>query len=107
MDKVIEKDEFYQNLSQEVLSESESRELIRPQAFFEIINEELIENGELSPDYEYAFFKERGIEVCGFGYDEDRKILSLMVSEYFDSEEIKTLNQDIIATNSGPDITDK
>jgi len=45
-------EEFYENLTQEVISESKSRDLIRQQAFFEIINEDLIENGELTPNYD-------------------------------------------------------
>ena len=98
MDEALTKLEFYQFQSHEVLSESQSREIIRPQAFFEIINEDLIESGELTHNYEYAFFQARSIEVCGFDYDDERKILSLMVSQYFDSDEINPLTQAAIDT---------
>jgi len=33
-------EDFYNNLTQDVISESQSRDLIRPKAFFEICNEE-------------------------------------------------------------------
>ena len=71
----ISLEDFYSNLTQEVISESQSRDLIRPKAFFEICNEELIENAELSNNYEYSFYQNRGVEVSGFDYDDERKIL--------------------------------
>ena len=89
MSKKITIEEFYEDLNQEVVSESRSRELVRSEAFFENICEELIETGELSPDYEFAFYQSKGIEVCGYSYYEDRKILSLMVSSYFQDDEFE------------------
>jgi hypothetical protein len=91
-------EDFYNNLTQDVISESQSRDLIRPKAFFEICNEELIENAEISNNYEYAFFQDRGVEVSGFDYDDERKILSLIVSQYYSDDEIITLTKDIIDT---------
>ena len=88
--------DFYSNLTQEVISESQSRDLIRPKAFFEICNEELIENAELSNNYEYSFYQDRGVEVSGFDYDDERKILSMIVSQYHSEDEIVTLTKDII-----------
>jgi len=92
----IDIDEFYDNLQQQVISESQSRDLIRQQAFFEIVNEELIETAEITPNYEYAYYKKTGIEVSGYGYDEGREILFLTVSEFFD-DNIETLNKSLIA----------
>ena len=89
MSKQITIEEFYEDLNQEIISESRSRELVRSEAFFENICEELIETGELSPDYEFAFYQSKGVEICGYSYYEDRKILSLMVSSYFQDDEFE------------------
>ena len=94
----ISLEDFHKNITQEVIAESLSRDLIRPKAFFEICNEELIENAELSNNYEYAFYKDRGVEISGFGYDDERKILSMMVSQYYTEDEIITLTKDNIDT---------
>ena len=59
VDKPANLEEFYENLTQEVISESQSRDLIRQQAFFEIINEDLIDNGELTPNYDMLFIKKQ------------------------------------------------
>jgi hypothetical protein len=91
-------EDFHNNLTQEIISESQSRDLIRPKAFFEICNEELIENAEISSNYEYSFFQDRGVEVSGFDYDDERKILSLFVSQYYSEDEIITLTKDVIDT---------
>ncbi len=96
VDKPANLEEFYENLTQEVISESQSRDLIRQQAFFEIINEDLIDNGELTPNYDYAFYQKTGVEISGFGYDENRRILSLMVSEYFNEDQVETLTKGTI-----------
>ena len=82
MNKPVTREEFHQNLTHEILSESKSREIIRPEAFFEIINADLIESGELTHNYSYAFLKDKEVEVCGYGYDDERKILSLMKMKY-------------------------
>ena len=91
----IDINEFYENLLQQVISESQSRDLIRQQSFFEIVNEELIETAEITPNYGYAYYKKTGIEVSGYGYDEGREILFLTVSEFFD-DELQTLTKSLI-----------
>jgi hypothetical protein len=96
MSNEIDINEFYDNLSQQIISESQSRDLMRQQAFFEIVNEELIETAEITPNYEYAYYKKTGIEVSGFGYDKDREILFLTVNEYFDESELQTLTKSLI-----------
>jgi hypothetical protein len=93
----IDLNEFYDNLLQQVISESQSRDLMRQQAFFEIVNEELIETAEITPNYGYAYYKKTGIEVSGYGYDEGREILFLTVSEFFDNDELQTLTKSLIA----------
>jgi len=92
----IDINEFYDNLLQQVISESQSRDLMRQQAFFEIVNEELIETAEITPNYSYAYYKKTGVEVSGYGYDEGREILFLTVSEFFDNDELQTLTKSLI-----------
>jgi len=93
MSNEIDINEYYESLMQQVISESQLRDLVRQQAFFEIVNEELIESGDISPNYEYAYYKKTGIEVNGFGYDENRQILFLNVSEFFDDTELQSLSK--------------
>ena len=88
--------EYYDDLMQQVISESQSRGLVRQQAFFEIVNEYLIETGDMTPNYEYAYYKKVGIEVNGYGYDDNRQILFLNVSEFFDGNELETLTKSSI-----------
>ena len=87
-------EEFYDDLNQGIISESRSREMVRSEAFFENICEELIENAELSSEYDFAFYQDTGVEVCGYSYDEERKILSLMVSSYFQDDDFEKIKID-------------
>lgn len=90
--------EFHQDFLQSILSDAESSSLMKPQAFFENVCGELISTGDLTNNYEYADYTKKGLEVHGFDYDEERKILSLLVHQFFQEDEIQTLTKQQIDT---------
>lgn len=92
-------EDFFEITQQQICAESDSRDIIRSQAFFENVNEELIENGEFPTDYTYAYYdKKVGVELGGYAYDEIRQILFLVVSDYNGTNELITLNRGNIDT---------
>lgn len=88
---MITKNEFNENLIQNIITDCEVRGIMKSQAFFENICEELLEEGELTNNYtSVEFIKEstRGtIEIFGYDYDEERKLLTLINQEFFQSTE--------------------
>ena len=91
-------DSFYESFMQGVLSNAESRNIIVPEAFLEDVSSYLIEDAELSDNFQLADYINRGMEVHGYDYDEERKILSLVVHEYYQSNNIQTLPVDDLKT---------
>lgn len=71
---------------------------MKAQAFFENICEELVGTGDLTNNYTSAEYIKNGIEVYGYDYDEERKILSLLVHQFFQEDEIETLTKNLINT---------
>lgn len=95
---MISLDEFYEDFMQSVLSESDSRGLMKSQAFFENVCEELVSIGELTPNYTFAEYQKTGMEVEGYDYDEERNILSILTHKFFQEDEMQTLTKSIIDT---------
>jgi hypothetical protein len=90
--------EFHQDYLQSILSDADSRGLMKPQAFFENICEELVSTGDLTINYNVAEYIKNGMEVHGYDYDEERKILSVLVHQFFQEDEIETLTKNHINT---------
>jgi len=95
---MISLQEFHQDFLQLILSDSESRGLMKPQSFFENICEDLLRTGDLTNNYTAAEYSKRGLEVYGYDYDVERKILSLLAHQFFQEEEIQTLTKNHIDT---------
>ena len=92
-------EEFHEYIQQQIISDSQTRNIERQQAFFEHVNEELIENGELTPNYTYAYWGNKlGVEINGIGYDETRQILSLSVNHYVEEDAVGSLSKSLIDT---------
>lgn len=91
-------EEFYQDFLQSILSDAESRGLMKPESFFECICSQLVDTGDLTSNYSTAEYVKSGIEVDGYDFDEDRNILTLLACEFFQSETIQTLNLQNIKT---------
>ncbi len=93
---MISLQEFHEDFLQSILSDAESRGLMKPQSFFENVCEELISSGDLTKNYTTAEYTKRGIEVHGYDFDEERKVLSLLAHQFFQEEDIQTLTKSII-----------
>jgi hypothetical protein len=90
--------EFHQDFLQTILTDAECRGLMKPQAFFENVCEELIGTGDLTNNYTFAEYIKSGMEVYGYDYDEERKILSILVHQFFQEDEMQTLTKVHIST---------
>lgn len=95
---MISLEEFHQDFVQSILSDTHSRGLMKSQAFFENVCEELVSSGDLTSNYTAAEYLKRGVEVHGYDFDEERKLLSLIVHHFFQDEEIQTLTKAAIET---------
>lgn len=90
--------DFHQDFLQSILSDTESRGLLKPQAFFELFCEDLVAAGDLSKNYTDSPYYKTGIEVYGYDYDEERKLFTLINFHFFQSDEISTLNKQQLQT---------
>jgi hypothetical protein len=95
---MVNLEEFHQDFLQSILSDADSRGLMKPQAFFENVCEELILTGDLTKNYTNANHSKIGMEVHGFDYDDERRILSLLVHQFFQTDNIETLTKQHIDT---------
>lgn len=93
---MISLEEFHQDFLQSILADAECRGLMKSQAFFENVCEELISMGDLTNNYIYADYIKSGIEVYGYDYDEQREILSVLGYKFFQEDDIQTLTKSII-----------
>lgn len=95
---MISLEEFHQDYLQSILADAESRGLMRSQAFFENTCEALVSIGDLTSDYSAADYYKTGIEVHGYDFDEGRGILTVLVHQFFQEENIETLTKSQITT---------
>lgn len=93
---MISLDDFHQYFTQSVLADAESRGLMKAQSFFESVCEDLVTIGDLTNNYTYAEYSKKGIEVYGYDYDEERKILTILNHHYFQENTIQTVTRNQI-----------
>lgn len=91
-------EEFHQDFLQSILSDAESRVVLNAQSFFEIVCEDLVSVGDLTNNYSPAEYIKRGLEVYGYDYDDERKILTLLNHQFFQDNAIQTLTKGQIDT---------
>jgi hypothetical protein len=79
----LELDAFANNLRQEVLLDAdlEGDEALLPEAFTRLMLEHLEEAGEIEEGHT-CYHRDRGIEVSGYGVDEDAEVLDLFATIY-------------------------
>lgn len=79
----LELDVFAGNLRQEVMLEAdlEGEEALVPEAFTRLMLEQLEEAGEIEEGHA-CFHRDRGVEISGYGLDEDAEILDLFTTIY-------------------------
>jgi hypothetical protein len=90
---MISLSDFHEYFLQSVLADSESRGIMKPQSFFEIVSEDLVGVGDLTNNYTLAEYMKKGMEVYGYDFDEERKTLTLLNHQFFQDSEIQTLNK--------------
>ncbi|OCA86012.1 abortive phage infection protein [Bacillus sp. FJAT-27225] len=91
-------EEFHQDFLQSILSDSESRGLMKGQSFFELVCEDLMQMGDLTHNYEMAEFVKTGCEVYGYDFDEGRKLFTLINFQFFQEDTIETLTKQLVST---------
>ncbi|MGE7983345.1 AIPR family protein [Solibacillus sp. NPDC093137] len=88
-------EEFYQDFIQTIYADASSRGILKQQSFFEQVCEDLVSLGILSVNYteaDHYFPKTRKpTEAHGYDYDEERKILSIVVHQFYQEDNIQTL----------------
>ncbi|NIJ52310.1 AIPR family protein [Dyadobacter arcticus] len=89
-------EEFHQDFLQSILSDSESRGVLKSQSFFEIACEDLVSTGDLTGNYTTADYSKKGMEVSGFDYDEERKVLTILNHQFFQDDELQTLTKSVL-----------
>lgn len=99
--QLIKLEEFHHNFIQDIFATADSRALGYKKAFFENVCDELIATGELPEDVHdayYQYLKGRfPMEVSGFSYDEEREILYVITSTFFqDDRQIETISSKTI-----------
>src|SRR5437870_11674314 len=79
----LELDIFAENLKQEALLEAdlEGEEALVPETFTRLVLEQLEEAGEIEEGI-VCYHRDRGIEVSGYGVDEDAETLDLFATIY-------------------------
>ena len=79
----LELDEFANDLQQEVLlnADLEGEKALLPDAFTRVMLDRLEEAGEIEEGYA-CYHRDRGIEVSGYGLDEDAEVLDLFTTTY-------------------------
>ncbi|WP_461611214.1 AIPR family protein [Cytobacillus kochii] len=95
---MITREEFHQDFLQSILSDSESRGLMKAQSFFELVCEDLMQIGDLTNNYEMAEFVKTGCEVYGYDFDEGRRIFTLINFQFFQEEKIESLSSSQVVT---------
>lgn len=85
--------DFHQYFTQSVLTDAESRGLMKAQSFFDTVCEDLVTIGDLTNNYTYAEYSKKGIEAYGYDYDEERKIVTILNHHYFQENTIQTLTK--------------
>jgi hypothetical protein len=86
-------EDFHQDFLQSILSDAESRGLLKAQSFFEIVCEDLVSVGDLTNNYSPAEYIKKGIEAYGYDYDDERKILTILNHQFFQDDIIQTLTR--------------
>jgi len=90
--------EFHQYFLQSVLSNAEGSGIMKPQSFFELVCDDLVSVGDLTNDYTQAEYTKRGMEIHGYDFDIERKILTLLNHQFFQEDDIQTLTKNQIDT---------
>jgi hypothetical protein len=86
-------EEFHEDFLQSILIDADSRGLLQAQSFFEIVCEDLLSVGDMTNNYAPAEYIKKGIEIYGYDFDDDRRILTVLNHQFFQENIIQTFNK--------------
>ncbi len=84
--------EFYNDFMQQIYISADTGEDFKAGKFFEKAMEYLLDDGTLE-DYTYLPYKKIGMKIDGYELVEDREILNLLLCDFEDDSELKTLKK--------------
>lgn len=87
----ISLEDFHQDFIQTVYAEAESRSLLRAVAFYEIFSERLNDFGDLTEYYNIAEYNKNQIKICGYDYDEERQIFTILGYKFYQTEVLQSI----------------
>ena len=92
-------EDFHQDFMQTIIADAESRGLLRFQAFQENVCEALVNSGDLTINYTVAEYIRNNIDVCGYDYDEEREVLTLLGHKFYQEDSLQALNLSEISSS--------
>ena len=91
----IQLKDFYQNFYQDTLTNFQiDKDASKAQIFTQKIGNFLEQDGDVA-DITWSEYIQPDIEFSGYAYDEERKLLTIIGSQFFPGEDIETLTKDM------------
>jgi hypothetical protein len=86
--------QFAPHLAADVVAhaETEGQEAFLAEAFTDLVLDDLEQEG-FWPDYQLAYWSQRGVELSAWGLDETNKTLYLCVTDFAYSDEVRTMSR--------------
>ena len=91
----IQLEDFYQGFYQDALTDFQvDKDASKAQIFTQRIGSYLEQDGDVA-DITWSEYIQADIEFAGYAYDEERKLLTIIGSQFFPGEQIETLTKDM------------
>lgn len=88
-------EDFYQGFYQDALTDFQvDKDASKAQIFTQKIGSYLEQDGDVA-DITWSEYIQSDIEFAGYAYDEERKLLTIIGSQFFPGEQIETLTKDM------------
>lgn len=88
-------EDFYQGFYQDALTDFQiDKDASKAQIFTQKIGDYLVQDGDVT-DITWSEYIQSDIEFAGYAYDEERKLLTIIGSQFFLGEQIETLTKDM------------
>lgn len=91
----IKLEDFYQGFYQDALTDFQiDKDASKAQIFTQKIGSYLEQDGDVA-DITWGEYIQSDIEFSGYAYDEERRLLTIIGSQFFPGEAIETLTKDM------------
>lgn len=91
-------EDFHEYLVQSVFSSADCSGCMREEAFLEEVSAYLIDESDVSENVQFADYRKTGLEVHGWDYDDERGVLTLIVHEFSQKEQLANIGKTEIET---------